>query len=91
MWHGCKAWLLIAVVKETHLKMEETLLDIGWKMGSTYLELVSLTVPPLPEHTQWYTSCVSPANALVNVHAVNSKCFVLHFASVKGTIPNVGE
>ena len=35
--------------------------------GFHTLEPVSLTVPPLPELTQWYTSCVSPANALVIV------------------------
>ena len=45
MHHGCKA----GVLKETHLKMEQKLLDIGWKMGSTHLEPVSLTVPPFPE------------------------------------------
>ena len=47
--------------------MEEKLLHIGWKVGSTHLDPVSLTVPPLPELTQWHTSCVSPANALVIV------------------------
>ena len=55
------------MLKETHLKMEEKLLDIGWKTRSTHLEPVSLTVPPLPELTQLYTSYVSPANALVIV------------------------
>ena len=59
MHHGCKAWWLTAVLKDTHLKMEEKLFDIGWKMGSTHLEPVSLTVPPLPELTQWYTSVAS--------------------------------
>ena len=80
------------MLKETHLKMEK-LLDIGWKMCSTHLEPVSLTVPPLPELTQWYlhTSCVSPANALVIVQALNSKCRVVLLASAKGTISNVGE
>ena len=33
MRHRCKAWWLTVVLKETHLKNEETLLDIGWKMG----------------------------------------------------------
>ena len=80
------------MLKETHLKKEEKLLDIDSKMGSTYLEPESLTVPPLPELTQWYTSCVSPANALVIiVHALNSKCRIVLLASAKGTIPNVGE
>ena len=62
------------MLKETHFKMEEKLLDIGWKTGSTHLEPVSLTVSPLPEITQWNTSYVSPANALVIVFALNSKC-----------------
>ena len=74
-----------------HLKMEEKLLDIGWKTGSTHLEPVSLTVPPLPELSQWYTSYVSPANALVIVLALNAKCRVVLLASANGTIPNVGE
>ena len=65
---------IMVVLKVTHLKMEDKLLYIGWKMGSTRLEPVSLSVPPLPELTQWYTSCVSPANALVIVLALNSKC-----------------
>ena len=79
------------MLKETHLKMEEKLLDIGWKTRSTHLEPVSLTVPPLPELTQLYTNYVSPANALVIVLALNSKCRVVLLASVNGTIPNVGE
>ena len=79
------------MLKETHLKMEEKLLDIGWKTGSTHLEPVSLTVPPLPELSQWYTSYVSPANALVIVLALNAKCRVVLLASANGTIPNVGE
>ena len=68
------------MLKETHLKMEK-LLHIGWKMGSTHLEPVSLTVPLLSEHTQWYTSCVSPEYALVIVQALNSKCCVVLLAS----------
>ena len=66
------------MLKETHLKMKEKLLDIGWKMGSTRLEPVSLTVPPLLELTQWHTSCVSPANALVIVLVLQSAalCFL---------------
>ena len=79
------------MLNETHVMIEETLLDIGWKMGSQYLEPVSLTVPPVPELTQWYTSCVSPGNALVIVLALNSKCRVVLLASAKGTIPNVGK
>jgi len=79
------------VLKETHLKMEEKLLDIGWKTGSTHLEPVSLTVSPLPELTQWNTSYVSPANALVIVLALNSKRRVVLLAIANGTIPNVGE
>ena len=79
------------MLKETHLKMEDTLLDFGWKMGATHLEPVSLTVPSLPELTQWYISCVSPANALVIVLALNSKYRVVVLASAKETIPNVGE
>ena len=75
------------MVKETHLKMDN-LLDIGWK---THLEPVSLTVPPLPELSQWYTSYVSPANALVIVLALNAKYRVVLLASANGTIPNVGE
>ena len=39
-------------------------------MGSIHLESVSLTVPPLPAFMQWYTSCMSPANALVIVQAL---------------------
>ena len=89
MRHGCKAGWLTAMLKGTHLKMEETLLNIGWKMGSTHLEPVSLTVPPLPELIQWYKSSVSPANALVL--ALNSKCRVVLLASTEGTILNVGE
>ena len=69
-------------MKETHLKMEK-LLDIGWKMGSTHLEPVSLTVPPLP---QWHTSCVSPEYAIVIVQALNSMCRVVLLANAKGTI-----
>ena len=91
MRHGCKAGWLTAVLNETHLKTEDTLLDIGWKMVSTHLEQVSLTMPPLPDLTQWYTSCVSPANALVIVFALYSKCRVVLLASAKGTIPNIGE
>ena len=79
------------MLKETHLKMVEKLLDIGWKMCSTHLEPVSLTVPPLPEFTQWYRSCVSPANASVIVLALNSKCHVLMLASAEGIIPNLDE
>ena len=79
------------MLKETHLKMEEKLLDIGWKTGSTHLETVSLTVPPLPELSQWYTSYVSPANALVIVLSLNAKCRVVLLASTNGTIPNVDE
>ena len=79
------------MLKETHLKMEEKLLDISWKTRSTHLEPVSLTVPPLPELTQLYTSYVSPANALVIVLALNSECRVVLLASANGTIPNVGE
>jgi hypothetical protein len=71
--------------------MEQKLLDFGWKMGSTHLEPLSLTVPPLPELKQWYISCVSPANAQVIVLALNSKCRVELLASAKGTVPNVGE
>ena len=63
----------------------------GWKTGSTHLEPVSLTVPPLPELSQWYTSYVSPAIALVIVLALNAKCCVVLLASANGTIPNVGE
>ena len=74
-----------------HLKMEEKLLDIGWKMGSTHLEPVSLTVPPLPDLTQWYTSCVSPASALVIVQALNSNCRVVLLESAKGMVQNMGE
>ena len=59
--------------------------------GSTHLEPVSLTVPPLPELSQWYTSYVSPANALVIVLALNAKCRVVLLASANRTIPNVGE
>ena len=84
MRHGCKAWWVTTVLKETHLKMMEKLLEIGWKMGSTHLEPVSFTVPPLPELTQWYTSCVSPANAFVIVQALNSNCRVVLLASAKG-------
>ena len=73
------------------MKMEENILDIGLKMGSTHLEPVSLTVPPLPELKQWYTICVSPANALVIIQALNSNYRVVLLASAKGTIPNVGE
>ena len=87
MRHGCKAGLL----KETHLKMKPKLLDIGWKMGSTHLEPLSFTVPPLPELKQWYISCVSPENPHVIVLALNSKCRVVLLASAKGTISNVGE
>ena len=79
------------MLKETHLKMEENLLDIGWKTRSTHLEPVSLTVPPLPELTQLYTSYVSPANALVIDLALNSKFRVVLLASANGTITNVGE
>ena len=71
--------------KETHLKMEDKLLDIGWKTGSTHsthLEQVSL---------KWYTSYVSPANALVIVLALNTKYRVVMLASANGTMPNVGE
>ena len=85
------AWWMRGVLEETHLKMEEKLLDFGWKMGSTHFEPVSLRVPPLPEHTQWYTSCVSSANALAIITALNSKCRVALLASTKETIPNVGE
>ena len=87
----CVKAVRLEVERETHLKMEEKLLDIGWKTDSTLLEPVSLTVPPLPELTQWYTSYVSPANALVIVLALNSKCRVVLLASAKGTIPNVGK
>ena len=76
------------MLKETHLKMEEKLLDIGWKTSSTHLEPVP---PPLPELSQWYTSYVSPANALVIVLALNAKCRVMLLASANGTIPKVGE
>ena len=80
------------MLKETHLKMEENCLDIGWKTRSTNLEPVSLTVPPpLPELAQLYTSYVSPANALAIVLALNSKCRVMLLASANGMIPNVGE
>ena len=79
------------MLKEIHLKMEEKLLDIGLKTGSTHLEPVSLTVQPLPELSQWYTSYVSPANALVIVLALNAKCRVVLLASANGTIPSVGE
>ena len=48
-------------------------------------------MPPLAKLTQWYTSCVSPAKALVIVQALNSNCRVVLLASAKGTIPNVGE
>ena len=41
--------------------------------------------------SQWYTSYVSPANALVIVLALNAKCRVVLLASANGTIPNVGE
>ena len=91
MRQGCKGLRLTAVLKETHLKMEDKLFDIGWKTGSTHLEPVSLTVPPLPELSQWYTSYVSLANALVIVLALNVKCRVVLLASANGTIPNVGE
>ena len=77
------------MLKETHLKMEEKLLDIGWKMGSTHLEPVSLTVPPFLEVTQWNTSCVSPVNAVVIVLALNSNCRVVLLASAKRTIPKM--
>ena len=60
-------------------------------MGSTYLEPVSFTVPPLQELKQWYISCVSPANAHVIVLALNSKSRVVLLSSAKGTILNVGE
>ena len=89
MRHGCMTCWLTGVLKETHLKMEEQLLDFGWQMGATHLEPLSLTVPPLPELTQWCTSCVSPANALITVLALNSKCRVVLLA--KATIPNMGE
>ena len=87
MRHGCKA----GVLKETDLKIEQKLLDFGWKMGSKHLEPLSLTVPPLPELKQWYISCVSPANAHAIVLALNSKCRVVLLASANGTIPSVGE
>ena len=87
MRHGCKA----GVLKETHLKMEQKLLNVGWKMGSAHLEPLSVTVPPLPEFKQWYISCVSPANAHVIVLALNSKCRVLLLASAKGTIRKCGR
>ena len=77
------------MLKETNLKMEEKLLDVGWKTGSTHLEPVSLSVPPLSELSQWHTSYVSPANALVIVLALNAKCRVVLLASANGTIPNV--
>ena len=51
MRQGCIVGWLTAVLKDTHLKMEEKLLDIGWKMDSTHLEQVSLTVQSLPELT----------------------------------------
>ena len=89
MRHGYRAVWLTDVFKETHLKMEEKLLDFGWKMGVIHLETVSLTVPPLNELT--HTSCVSPANALVIVFALNFKCRVVLLASAKGPMPNVGE
>jgi len=60
------SWWLTGVLKNTHLQMEEKLLDIGWNMDSTHLEPVSVMVPPLPEQTQ---CCMSPANALVSVLA----------------------
>ena len=79
------------MLKETHLKKEDKILDFGWKMGATRLEPVSLTVPPLPEFTQSLTSCVSPANALVIVLAQNTKCRVVLLAHAMGNISNVGE
>ena len=86
----CKGLRLIDSCAERD-SLEEKLFDIGWKTGSTHLEPVSLTVPPLPELSQWYTSYVSPANALVIVLALNAKCRVVLLASANGTIPNVGE
>ena len=83
MRHGC--------AERDSLEDGGKLLDIGWKMGSTHFEPVSLTVPPLPEHTQWYTSCVSPSNALVIVQALNSNFCVVLLASAKETIPKFGE
>ena len=41
--------------------------------------------------TRTYTSYVLPANALVIVLALNSKCRVVLLASANGSIPNVGE
>ena len=49
------------------------------------------TVAPLPGLTQSPTSCVSPANALVIVLALNSKCRGVLLANAKGTISNMGE
>ena len=43
MRHGCTAGWLTGVLNETHLKMEEKLLDFTWKMGATHLEPISLT------------------------------------------------
>ena len=59
-------------------------------MGATHLEPVFLTVPQLPQLKQWYTSCVSPANAIVIVVTLNSKCHVALLASPKVMTQNVG-
>ena len=63
----------------------------GWLTAVLKETHLKMTVPPLPELTQWYTSCVSPTNARVIVLALNSKCRVVVLASAKGTISNVGE
>ena len=57
-------------------------------MGVTHLELVTMMVMPLAEHTQLLTSCVLhvPANALVTVLVLNSKCRVVLLANAKGKI-----
>ena len=41
--------------------------------------------------TMVYKLCVLPANALVSVLALNSKCHVVLLANANGTISNVGE
>ena len=82
-------------VKAVRLKVdscaERDSLEDGGEIIRYRLEPVSSTVSPLPDLTQWNTSYVSPANALVIVLALNSKCRVVLLASANGTIPNVGE
>ena len=76
------------MLKETHLKMEEKLLDIGWKTGSTHI--FGTSVFDGAAFTRTFTM-VYKLRVASKCHCNCSfaKCQVPRCASANGTIPNV--